>query len=123
MAFCYKCGKEITKTSGFCPHCGANLSAVRAQSKKNSSVLGGILALLTLGGFVIGAFLLLGGIIAVIMNPVIKVKAATGGRVWAIGLLVWGIFYPTGLINHCFLIGIISLGIGIGSYVLMDKLD
>lgn len=122
MIFCYKCGKEITKTFGFCPHCGADLSAVRAQSKKNSSVLGGILALLTLGGFVIGAFLLLGGIIAVIMNPVIKAKAA-GGRVWAIGLLVWGIFYQTGLINHCFLIGIISLGIGIGSYVLMDKLD
>jgi hypothetical protein len=122
MTFCYKCGKEITKTFGFCPHCGADLSAVRAQSKKNSSVLGGILALLTLGGFVIGVFLLLGGIIAVIMNPVIKTKAA-GDRVWAIGLLVWRIFYQTGLINHCFLIGIISLGIGIGSYVLMDKLD
>lgn len=122
MTFCYKCGKEITKTFGFCPHCGADLSAVRAQSKKNSSVLGGILALLTLGGFVIGVFLLLGGIIAVIMNPVIKTKAA-GDLVWAIGLLVWRIFYQTGLINHCFLIGIISLGIGIGSYVLMDKLD
>lgn len=122
MIFCYKCGKEITKTFGFCPHCGADLSAVRAQSKKSSSVLGGILALLTLGGFVIGVFLLLGGIIAVIMNPVIKTKVA-GDRVWAIGLLVWRIFYQTGLINHCFLIGIISLGIGIGSYVLMDKLD
>lgn len=122
MTFCYKCGKEITKTFGFCPHCGADLSAVRAQSKKSSSVLGGILALLTLGGFVIGVFLLLGGIIAVIMNPVIKTKAA-GDRVWAIGLLVWRIFYQTELINHCFLIGIISLGIGIGSYVLMDKLD
>ncbi len=122
MVFCYKCGKEITKTSGFCPHCGANFSAACSQKKKNSNVLGDILALLALGGFAIGVFLLLGGIIAAIMNPVIKTKAV-GDRVWAIGLLVWRIFYLTGLINHCFLIGIISLGIGIGSFILMDKLD
>lgn len=121
MSYCYKCGKEVDKTSGFCPNCGANLSIAKTGKKKNNSALGGILALLALGGIIVGAFLLIGGLIAALMNP--SIESSSGGRVWAIGYIVWSIFYPTGLINSCFLVGVISLGVGIGSMILSDKID
>lgn len=121
MSYCYKCGKETNKSSGFCPNCGANLSVAESK-KKNSSAFGGIFALLCLAGCAIGAFLLIGGLIAAIMNPILE-STPKGGRVWAIGQIVWMIFYPTGLINYCFLVGIISLGVGIGSYILMEKVS
>lgn len=121
MSYCYKCGKEVNKTVGFCPNCGANMSIAKSAKKKKNGALGGILALLALGGIIVGAFLLIGGLIAALMNPAIE--SSSGGRVWAIGYLVWSIFYPTGLIDSCFLVGIISLGVGIGSMILSDKVD
>lgn len=121
MSYCYKCGKEVNKTVGFCPNCGANMSIAKSAKKKKNGALGGILALLALGGIIVGAFLLIGGLIAALMNPAIE--SSSGGRVWAIGYLVWSIFYPTGLIDSCFLVGIISLGVGIGSMILSDRAD
>ena len=98
------------------------MSIAKASEKKGGSALGGLFALLALGGVIIGLFLLIGGAIAALMNPAIE-NASAGGRVWAIGYLIWSIFYPTGLINSCFLIGIISLGIGIGSFFISEKVD
>ena len=122
MPYCYKCGKEVNKATGFCPKCGANMSIAKASKKKGGSALGGLFALLALGGVIIGLFLLIGGAIAALMNPAIE-NASAGGRVWAIGYLIWSIFYPTGLINSCFLVGITSLGIGIGLFFISDKVD
>ena len=122
MSYCYKCGKEVNKTASFCPNCGANMSATKASKKKGNSALGGLFALLALGGVIIGLFLLIGGAIAGLMNPAIE-NTSAGGRVWAIGYLIWSIFYPTGLINSCFLVGITSLGIGIGLFFISDKVD
>lgn len=120
MSYCYKCGKKLEKTSGFCPNCGANISSTKSK-KRNSSALSGIIALLALAGVIIGAFLLIGGLVALIMNP--SIESTNGGRVWAIGYLAWLIFYPTGLINSCFLIGIISLGLGVGLFAISDKIN
>lgn len=122
MPYCFKCGKEIDEISGFCPHCGVSLSAAKSKKKNEHVMSGGIFALLCLAGCGIGAFLLIGGLVAAIMNPIIE-STPKGGRVWAVGQLDWMIFYPTGLINYCFLIGIISLGVGIGSYILMEKVS
>lgn len=115
MTYCYKCGKEVKKTGNFCPNCGTKVS------KKNSNgALGYIFALLALGGVVIGLFLLIGGAVATLMNPIIE-NTSAGGHVWAIGYLIWSFFYPTGLINSCYLVGVISLGIGVGSFLYFQK--
>ena len=122
MSYCYKCGNEVNKTSGFCQNCGANLSSVKTKDKKGNSTLSALLALLGFGGIIVAAFLLIGGLIAALMNPAIE-STSEGGRVWAIGYMVWSIFYPTGLIESSFIVGIISLGVGIGAFVLSDKVD
>lgn len=122
MPYCYKCGKEVNKTTNFCPKCGANMSIAKSPKKAKNNVLGGLFALLAFGGIIIGLFLLVGGLVASLMNPAVE-KASAGGRVWAIGYLIWSIFYPTGLINSCFPVGIICLGVGIGSFVLSEKID
>lgn len=122
MSYCYKCGNEVDRSTGFCPKCGASLSAAKSKGATDHTMLKGILALLTLGGFAVGAFLLVGGLIAVIMDPVVESTPA-GGRVWAIGLIVWELFYMTGLIDYCLVAGLVCIGVGIGSYALGEALD
>lgn len=122
MPYCYKCGNKINKRSEFCQNCGANLSSIKANDKKGNSMLSGLLALLALGGILVAAFLLIGGLIAVLMNLVIQ-KKSKGDPVWAIGYLAWMIFYPTGLIESSFIIGVISLVVGVGAGILFEMVD
>ena len=119
MPYCYSCGKKISKAAEFCPSCGTKMSVSKSIEKKGNDTLRCILILLGLGGLAVGLFLLVGGLIAVIMNPFIE-DATPGGHVWAIGYLVWLIFYPTGLINSCFLVGITCFVVGIGAFVLEE---
>ena len=95
-------------------------NTVDNSKNKRNDTLEGILTLLFLGGIAVGIFLLVGGLIAAIMNPIIA-STSSGGHVWAIGYLIWLIFYPTGLIRSCFLIGAISIVVGIGSYFFLDE--
>lgn len=124
MPFCYNCGKRVDEDSKFCQECGVKTSNLIKEPQKHGSTLGfsDLLGLVGAIGIIIGGCLLIGGLISILMNPIVIKKASEGGgTIWAIGYLVWMIFYPTGLIHKSFTIGLISLLVGIISFILAER--